>query len=236
MVKVQQDLIELPQFKINKRISRGRSNPPVPILHSLIRKARKAVDIRTKVEKQIAKKQKEEQLHELALHARTDRTGICPAERDISKQIVLDVQTASSTSVQYAQRLFNISAGFDSSLGNDEAYNVYDQPWNSSTTIASQIYKPTKDNFDDTEALINASKRFEQEYGFKEADRAELRERPVQFQCDEDPFGLSDFLKDVRHGSAGSSALSANRSSSSSFKRSNADDQQERTSEKRGKK
>ncbi|CAF3790331.1 unnamed protein product [Rotaria sordida] len=208
MVKVQQDLIELSQFKINKKISPGPSNPPVPILHSLTRKARKAVDIRTKVEKQIAKKQKEEQLHELALHARTDRTGICPAERDISKQIVLDVQTASSTSVQYAQRLFNISAGFDCSLN----------------------------NFDDTEALINASKCFEQEYDFKEADRAELRERPVQFQCDEDPFGLSNFLKDVRHGSAGSSALSANRSSSSSFKRSNADDQQERTSEKRRKK
>ncbi|CAF1566335.1 unnamed protein product, partial [Rotaria sordida] len=67
-------------------------------------------------------------------------------ERDISKQIVLDVQTASSTSVQYAQRLFNISAGFDCSLSNDEAYNVYDQPWNSLTTIASQIYKPTKNN------------------------------------------------------------------------------------------
>jgi hypothetical protein len=48
-------------------------------------------------------------------------------------------------------------------LGDDEAYNVYDQPWNSSTAVASQIYKPTKttkDNFEDTEALINASKRF----------------------------------------------------------------------------
>jgi hypothetical protein len=48
-------------------------------------------------------------------------------------------------------------------LGDDEAYNVYDQAWNSSTAVASQIYKPTKttkDNFEDTEALINASKRF----------------------------------------------------------------------------
>ncbi len=41
--------------------------------------AREAVEIRTKVEKQIAKKQKdekEERLRELALHARTDRAGI----------------------------------------------------------------------------------------------------------------------------------------------------------------
>ncbi len=47
-------------------------------------------------------------------------------------------------------------------MGDDEAYNVYDQPWNSSTTVASQIYKPTKtkDNYDGAEALVNASKRF----------------------------------------------------------------------------
>ncbi|CAF5093802.1 unnamed protein product [Rotaria sp. Silwood1] len=47
-------------------------------------KAREAVDMRAKVEKQIAKKQKEEkeeQLRELALHARTDRTGICLADK-----------------------------------------------------------------------------------------------------------------------------------------------------------
>ncbi len=35
--------------------------------------------MRAKVEKQIAKKQKEEQLRELALHARIDRAGIRPA-------------------------------------------------------------------------------------------------------------------------------------------------------------
>ncbi|CAF1355932.1 unnamed protein product [Rotaria sordida] len=75
-------------------------------------------------------------------------------------------------------------------------------------------------------------KGFEQECDFKGADRAAPREGPVQFQCDEDPFGLSDFLKDVRYGSAGNSVLSTNRSSSSSFKRSSADYREERTSEK----
>ncbi|CAF4910772.1 unnamed protein product [Rotaria sp. Silwood1] len=244
-------------------------------LYTVDLKAREAVDMRAKVEKQIAKKQKEEKeerLRELALHARTDRAGIRPAdksddqsaerdqirqerqkdrqraaafqraggnkrnhpkEHDISEQIALGVQTASSTGVQHDQRLFNIS------LGDDEAYNIYDQPWNFSTTIASQIYKltiTTKDNFDDTEALINASKRFEQEHGFKGADRAAPREGPVQFQLDEDPFGLSDFLKDVQHGSAGSSAPSANGSSGSSSKRSHADDGEERISETRRKK
>ncbi|CAF1355947.1 unnamed protein product [Rotaria sordida] len=198
MVEVQKDLIELPRFKINKKIPRGpptadgRGLRSIQInenfakltesLYTADLKAHEIVDMRAKVEKQIVKKQKEERLRELALHA---RTGICPAdksddqsaehdqirqerqkdrqhaaalqrargdkrnrskERDISKQIVLDVQTACSTSVQYDRRLFNMPADFGSSLGDDEAYNVYDQPWNSSATVVSQIYKPTKNN------------------------------------------------------------------------------------------
>ncbi|CAF0841624.1 unnamed protein product [Adineta steineri] len=242
-------------------------------------KAREAVDMRAKVEKQIAKKQKddkEERLRELALHARTDRAGIRladkgdeqsaerdqirqernkerqraaalqraggdkkrPKERDISEQIALGVQSATNTGVQYDQRLFNMSAGLNTGLGDDEAYNVYDQPWNSSTAVASQIYKPTKtskDNFEDTEALATAATRFEKEKGFKGADRATARDGPVQFQREEDPFGLTDFLKDVRHGGAGGSAPSANPSSSSSSKRGNADDREERSSDKRRK-
>lgn len=241
-------------------------------------KAREAVDTRNKVQQQLAKKQKEEkeqQLREMALNARTNRAGIHtadksddqsnerdqirhernkerqraaalqraggdkknrPKERDISEQIALGVQSAGSTGVQYDQRLFNMSAGFGSGLGDDEAYNVYDQPWNSSTAVASQIYKPTKttkDNFDDTEALIESSKRFEQERGFKGADRAAPRDGPVQFQREEDPFGLTDFFKDIRHGG---SAPSANPSSSSSSKRGNGEDREERSSEKRRKK
>lgn len=72
--------------------------------------------------------------------------------------------------------------------------------------------------------------RFEQERGFKGADRTASRDGPVQFQREEDPFGLSGFLKDVRHGGASGSAPSAN----SSSKR-NVDDREER-SEKRRKK
>jgi hypothetical protein len=48
-----------------------------------------------------------------------------------------------------------------------------------------------------------------QECGFEGADRAAPRDGPVQFQREEDPFGLTDFLKDVRHGGAGGSASSA---------------------------
>jgi hypothetical protein len=72
--------------------------------------------------------------------------------------------------------------------------------------------------------------RFEQERGFKGADRTAARDGPVQFQREEDPFDLTNFFKDVRHGG---SAPSANPSSS---KRSNPDDREERSNEKRRKK
>ncbi|CAF3950296.1 unnamed protein product [Rotaria sp. Silwood1] len=98
------NLLLISDAKQLKKIPCEPSSPPVPILHSPTRKvtikeqqnwkislcisnwkntkAREAVDMRAKVEKQIANKQKEEkeeQLRELALHARTDRTGICLA-------------------------------------------------------------------------------------------------------------------------------------------------------------
>jgi len=209
-------------------------------------KAREAVDMRAKVEKQIIqvmikvlnviKFDKDKKIDNVLLFF-NELEAI--KERDISEQIALGVQTASSTGVQYDQRLFIMSASFGRSLSDDEAYYVYDQPWNCSTAIVSQISKltkTTKNNFYNTEALINASKRFEQERSFKGADRAAPRKDPVQFQCDEEPFGLSDLLKDVRNDSARSSAPSANQSSNSSSKRGNADDREERTSEKRHKK
>ncbi|CAF0787525.1 unnamed protein product [Adineta steineri] len=242
-------------------------------LYTVNSKAHEAVGLRAKVEKQIARKQKddkEERLRKLALRARTDHAGIRlagkgdeqsaerdqirqerkkerrraaalqraggnkknrPKERDISEKIALGVQSAIHTGIQYDQRLFNMSAGFNSGLSDDGANNVYDRPWNSSTAVASQIYKPSKtseDNFEDTEALANATTRFEKEKGFKGASRAAARNGPVQFQHEEDLFSSRDFLKDVRQSGTSGSA--------SSSKRGNADDREERSSKRRRKK
>jgi len=231
-------------------------------------KAREAVDMRSKVEKQIARKQKEDKesrLRELANHARTDRAGIRnaekndeqgaerdqirqerqkerqrqaalaragpdkrnrPKERDISEQIALGVPNAGSGGVQYDTRLFNMQQGIGGGTLDDEAYNVYDQAWGSSKAVASQIYKPSKaakETFDDTESLISATKRFEPERGFKGTDRSATRDGPVQFQRteEEDPFGLTGFLKDVRRGDAPQSSSTTTPSTS---KRSAQDD------------
>ncbi|CAF1471958.1 unnamed protein product [Adineta steineri] len=242
-------------------------------LYTANSKACEAVGLRAKVEKQIAKKQKddkEERLRKLALRARTDPVGIRlagkgdeqsaerdqirqerkkerrraaalqragddkknrPKERDISEKIALGVQSAINIGIQYDQRLFNMSAGFNSGLSDDGANNVYDRPWNSSTAVAPQIYKPTKtskDTFEDTEVLANATTRFEKEKGFKGASRAAARNGPVQFQHEEDLFSLRDFLKEVRQGGTSGSA--------SSSERVNADDRDERSSKKRRKK
>lgn len=48
--------------------------------------------------------------------------------------------------MQFDQRLFNQSKGMDSGYagGEDESYNVYDQPWRQDRDIASSIYRPSK--------------------------------------------------------------------------------------------
>uniref|UniRef100_A0A674MKH9 SNW domain-containing protein 1 n=1 Tax=Takifugu rubripes TaxID=31033 RepID=A0A674MKH9_TAKRU len=68
-------------------------------------------------------------------------------DRDISELIALGVPNPrSSSEVQYDQRLFNQSKGMDSGFagGEDESYNVYDQPFRGGRDMASNIYRPSK--------------------------------------------------------------------------------------------
>ncbi|CAF1312554.1 unnamed protein product [Didymodactylos carnosus] len=177
-----------------------------------------------------------------------------PKERDISEQIALGVPNAGASGAQFDARLFNMQSvriilfklhkreyylpflfkGIGRGFGDDDDYRVYDQPWGSSTTVASQIYKPSKsakDTLGDTEALITATKRFEPDRGFKGSDRTTTREGPVQFQQteEEDPFGLSGFLKEARHGVAPTTTTS------SSSKRSTQDEREGHGGDKRRK-
>jgi hypothetical protein len=45
-----------------------------------------------------------------------------------------------------------------------------------------------------------------QERDFKGTDRAALRDGPVQFEREEDPFGLKSFFEDIRYNGSGNSA------------------------------
>lgn len=68
-------------------------------------------------------------------------------ERDISEQIALGLPAKSIPSTgeaQFDQRLFNTNKGMDSGFGHDDEYNVYDKPWKDGNSIASHIYRPSK--------------------------------------------------------------------------------------------
>ncbi|XP_009565076.1 SNW domain-containing protein 1 [Cuculus canorus] len=129
--------------------------------------------------------------------------------RDISEVIALGVPNPRpSNEVQYDQRLFNRSKGMDSGFagGEDEIYNVYDQPWRSGKDMAQNIYRPSKnvdkDMYgDDLEARIKTN-RFVPDKEFSNSDRNSRgrgRDGPVQFE--EDPFGLDKFLEEAKqHG------------------------------------
>ncbi|KAL7992591.1 hypothetical protein Chor_016847 [Crotalus horridus] len=128
--------------------------------------------------------------------------------RDISEVIALGVPNPrTSNEIQYDQRLFNQTKGMDSGFagGEDEIYNVYDQPWRSGKDMAQNIYRPSKNvdkdvYGDDLESRIKTTNRFVPDKEFSGSDRRQRgREGPVQFE--EDPFGLDKFLEEAKqHG------------------------------------
>lgn len=123
-------------------------------------------------------------------------------ERDISEQIALGMPSKSNTSgeTQFDQRLFNTTKGMDSGYGDDEAYNVYDKPWRDSGTLGAHLYRPSKQIDQDAyggdlDRIVNTS-RFVPDKEFSGTDRTgqSSRSGPVQFEKEEDPFGLDQFL------------------------------------------
>lgn len=122
-------------------------------------------------------------------------------ERDISEQIALGMpaKTNMTGEAQFDQRLFNTTKGMDSGYGDDEAYNVYDKPWREGGSLANNLYRPSKaldsENYgEDLERIVNTN-RFVPDKEFSGTDRtAQPRQGPVQFEKEEDPFGLDQFL------------------------------------------
>lgn len=123
-------------------------------------------------------------------------------ERDISEQIALGMpaKMLNNGETLFDQRLFNTSKGMDTGYGDDEAYNVYDKPWRDVNSMGSHLYRPSK-SIDqdlygaDLDKVMNTN-RFVPDKEFSGADRssANARTGPVQFEKEEDPFGLDQFL------------------------------------------
>lgn len=130
-------------------------------------------------------------------------------ERDISEQIALGMPArgVSSTETQFDQRLFGQAKGLGQGYGDDEGYNVYDKPWREGGSMANHIYRPNK-NIDkdmyggeDLEKAIRTN-RFVPDKEFGGTDRSATgRSGPVQFEKEEDPFGLDQFLSQAKRAS-----------------------------------
>jgi len=132
-------------------------------------------------------------------------------ERDISEQIALGIpaKTAGASGEGlFDSRLFNQSRGLSSGYGDDEAYNVYSEPWRKDNNLASNIYRPgkniDKEAYGGQEDLdeLRKTNRFIPDKEFSGTDRSgQGRSGPVQFE-EEDPFGLDQFLDAAKGASA----------------------------------
>ncbi|CAK8566810.1 unnamed protein product [Lathyrus sativus] len=131
-------------------------------------------------------------------------------DRDISEKVALGLaSTKQGTEVMYDERLFNQDKGMSSGFATDDQYNVYDKGLFTAQPTLSTLYRPKKDVDDETYGGANEqlekimkTDRFKPDKGFTGAsERAAPRDRPVEFESEEaDPFGLDQFLTEVKKG------------------------------------
>lgn len=137
-------------------------------------------------------------------------------DRDISEKVALGMASTGQKGgeVMYDQRLFNQEKGMDSGFATDDAYNIYDKGLFTAQSAMSSLYKPKKDADDDMyggadEQLDKLKKtdRFKANRVFTgTSERSGPRDRPMEFDKDqpappeEDPFGLDQFLTEVKTG------------------------------------
>ncbi|XP_057546163.1 SNW/SKI-interacting protein A [Amaranthus tricolor] len=134
-------------------------------------------------------------------------------DRDVSEKVALGMASvgAGRGEVMYDQRLFNQEKGMDSGFATDDQYNVYDKGLFTAQATLSTLYQPKKDvdsdmygGADEQLDKIKNTDRFKPDRGFTgTTDKSGPRERPVEFEQvaeEVDPFGLDQFLTEVKKG------------------------------------
>ena len=136
-------------------------------------------------------------------------------ERDISEKIALGLaQPTLSKEAMFDSRLFNQSSGMSAGFGAEDDYNLYDKPlFNGSSSAA--IYRPKRAEEgsvvggvaqDKIDKILGDAKPHR---GFKGADADErdaVRDGPVLFEKEADPFGFSEFMGSAKRGHEGPAA------------------------------
>ncbi|KAL1495285.1 hypothetical protein AB1Y20_017145 [Prymnesium parvum] len=130
------------------------------------------------------------------------------AERDVSERIALGQAVPNSSETLYDQRLFNQAGGLSSGLAADDTYNIYDKALFRGAA-SDAIYRPTRashDEWGDEDAAVAEVSR-RARFGLGEASSSGApppppppRGRPVEFEEEQDPFGLDEMLTEARGG------------------------------------
>ncbi|XVF77513.1 hypothetical protein PTKIN_Ptkin14bG0050500 [Pterospermum kingtungense] len=135
-------------------------------------------------------------------------------DRDISEKVALGmacIGAGRGGEVMYDQRLFNQEKGMDSGFAADDQYNIYEKGLFSAQPTLTTLYRPKKDMDSDMYGVadeqierIRKTERFKPDKEFSgTCETRGPRERPVEFekQAEEaDPFGLDQFLTEVKRG------------------------------------
>lgn len=123
-------------------------------------------------------------------------------DRDISEKIALGMAKVGAGEAMYDQRLFNQETGGAAGMGAEDAYNLYDKPL---FTDRSDIYRGKGNAREGDEDDVDTGK-FKPSKGFTGVDYSGDKSKasgPVEFEKgaeEADPFGLDEFLTDVRKG------------------------------------
>ncbi|CAI5453112.1 unnamed protein product [Caenorhabditis angaria] len=143
-------------------------------------------------------------------------------DRDISEKIVLGLPDTNKRTgdPQFDQRLFDKTKGLDSGAMDDDTYNPYDKAWRGGDNVQQHVYRPSKnidkDIYGDDLDKIMSQKRFVADKGFSGAEGSSRGAGPVQFEKDQDVFGLSDLFqsssKDKKRGGGDESREDSKRS------------------------
>lgn len=133
-------------------------------------------------------------------------------ERDISEKVALgQANVTGGGEVMYDQRLFNQEQGMESGFAAEDQYNIYDKGlFAGERPSVSGLFRPTRNADDELYGgeggldKLAGTDRFRPDKGFAGAtESAGPRDRPVEFEANEaeaDPFGLDQFLTEVRKG------------------------------------
>lgn len=156
-------------------------------------------------------RERERRLEEKEAHGGKKSKITRDRERDISEKIALGMAAVGGAGeVQYDQRLFNQDQGMGTGFGGDDGYNVYDKAlFADRSATTSHRPKAVDDEEGGAAAGARGTERFKPDRGFAGADAAPAgpRTKAVEFEkhaeAEADPFGLDQFLDQVKGGGAG---------------------------------